>query len=83
LKGEGLKEGEQLPKEVFTEPIYKGFEDQGATNILMLDEPAERNGLKGLKLKEPLIKHGKLYDYMVICLSMASPCKVPGRKYKG
>jgi hypothetical protein len=20
---------------------------------------------------------------MVICLSMASPCKVPGRKYKG
>jgi hypothetical protein len=64
LKGEGLKEGEQLPKEVFTEPIYKGFEDQGATNILMLDEPAERNGLKGLKLEGTFDYDGKLYDYI-------------------
>jgi hypothetical protein len=64
LKGEGLKDGEQLSKEVFTEPIYKGFEDQGATNILMLDEPVERSGLKGLKLEGTFDYDGTLYDYV-------------------
>jgi len=63
VKGEGLKEGEQIPKEVITEPIYKSFEDQGATNILMLDEPVERNGIKGLKLEGSFDYDGKQYEY--------------------
>jgi hypothetical protein len=64
IKGDGLKEGEQLPKEVFTEPVYKSFELQGATNILMLDEPTERNGLEGLKLEGTLDYNGELYEYI-------------------
>ncbi|BAO54917.1 hypothetical protein [Nonlabens marinus] len=63
-KGEGLKEDEQLPKEVFTEPVYQSFEKQGATNILMLDEPAERNGLKGLKLEGSFDYDGNNFEYI-------------------
>jgi hypothetical protein len=63
VNGEGLKEGEQLPKEVITEPIYQSFEDQGATNILMLDEPVERDGIKGLKLEGTFDYGGRQYEY--------------------
>lgn len=64
LKGEGLKEGEQIPREVITEPIYKSFEDQGATNILMLDEAVERNGIDGLKLEGTFDYDGKSFEYV-------------------
>jgi hypothetical protein len=63
VNGEGLKEGEQLPKEVITEPIYQSFEDQGATNILMLDEPVELDGIKGLKLEGTFDYEGRQYEY--------------------
>lgn len=63
VKGEGLKEGEQIPKEVFTEPIYNSLEEDGASNILMLDEPIERNGLKGLKLEGSFDIDGREFEY--------------------
>ncbi|SCY32241.1 hypothetical protein SAMN05192588_2249 [Nonlabens sp. Hel1_33_55] len=63
LSGEGLPEGQEIPQEMVTEPIYQSLEQQGATNILMLDEPIERNGLKGIKLNGTFESDGDTYDY--------------------
>lgn len=64
VKADGLKEDEPLPKELFTEPIYQNLENQGAKNILMLDEPVERSGFKGVKLEGTFEVSGDLYEYV-------------------
>ncbi len=63
LSGEGLPDGEAIPKELVTEPVYQSLEQQGAVNILMLDEPVERNGLQGIKLTGTFDNNGDTYDY--------------------
>jgi cytoskeletal protein RodZ len=52
-----------IPREMFTEPVYQSLEEQGATNILMLDEPVELNGIDGMKLEGTFEYSGDQYDY--------------------
>ncbi len=63
LNGQGLPEGEAIPKEMVTEPVYQRLEQLGAVNILMLDEPVQRDGLNGIKLTGTFDYSGATYDY--------------------
>ncbi|AZQ43073.1 hypothetical protein [Nonlabens ponticola] len=65
FKGQGPAADEEIPAELFTEPIYTSLEEQGATNIVMLDEPAELQGFKGLKLEGTYEYDEQAFEYVV------------------
>ncbi|WP_124978905.1 hypothetical protein [Nonlabens xiamenensis] len=60
---------EELDGKAFTDPMIQFFENEGATNILMLDEPVEINGHKGIELAGNMEVEGDTYDYSILLFS--------------
>ena len=69
LKGDGFKEDDQLPPAVVRDNMTKVLDGLGATDILMLEDEVEINGVKGVSLDGTYKLDDKDYQYEILMMA--------------
>jgi hypothetical protein len=68
LKGQGPKEESQLSKEMAHDNMIQMLDGMGATDILMLDDDVEINGINGVSLEGTYNLDGEDYEYEILMM---------------
>lgn len=69
LKGEPTEDEKKLSPEMVHNNMIKVFEEMGASDILMLDNEVEIDGLNGVSLDGTYQLDGDLYEYEILMIS--------------